>query len=66
MGCFSGCLMSSDGIQKFCGIYSAFKYSFDEFVGEKVVCLSYSSVILGLLTKLFSIAKYGNNLSAHQ
>ena len=38
MGCFSGCLMSSAGIQKlFCGIYSAFKWSFDEFVGEKVV-----------------------------
>ena len=38
MDCFSGCLMSSAGIQKlFCGIYSAFKCSFDEFVGEKVV-----------------------------
>ena len=37
LGCFSGCLMSSAGIQKlFCGIYSAFKCSFDEFVGEKV------------------------------
>ena len=48
MACFSGCLMSSVGIQKlFCGIYSAFKYSFDEFVGEKVVSLSYSSTILG-------------------
>ena len=48
MGCFSGCLMSSAGIQKlFCGIYSAFKCSFDEFVGEKVVSLSYSSTILG-------------------
>ena len=36
MGCFSGCLMSSAGIQKlFCGIYSAFKCSFDEFVGKK-------------------------------
>ena len=73
MGCFSGCLMSSAGIQKlFCGIYSAFKCSFffniklffywrlitlqycigfvkcsfDEFVGEKVVSLSYSSAIL--------------------
>ena len=35
MGCFSGCLMSSAGIPKsFCGIYSAFKCSFDEFVGE--------------------------------
>ena len=48
MGCFSGCLMSSTGIQKlFCGIYSAFKRSFDEFVGEKVVSPSYSSTILG-------------------
>ena len=29
--------MSSAGIQKlFCGIYSMFKCSFDEFVGEKV------------------------------
>ena len=41
--------MSSASIQKlFCGIYSAFKCSFDEFVGEKVVFLSYSSAILGL------------------
>ena len=48
MGCFSGCLMSSAGIQKlFCGIYSAFKCSFDEFLGEKVVSPSYSSAILG-------------------
>ena len=50
MGCFSGCLMSSAGIQKlFCGIYSAFKCSFDEFVGEKVVFLSYSSTILEII-----------------
>ena len=48
MGCFSGCLMSSAGIQKlFCGIYSGFTCSFDEFVGEKVVSPSYSSAILG-------------------
>ena len=48
MGCFSGYLMSSASIQKlFCGIYSAFKCSFDEFVGEKVVSPSYSSAILG-------------------
>ena len=46
MSCFSGCLMSSAGIQKlFCGIYSAFKCSFDEFVGDKVVSASYSSAI---------------------
>ena len=49
MGCFSGCLMSSAGIQKlFCGIYSAFKCSFDEFFWEKVVSLFCSSGILGL------------------
>ena len=48
MRCFSGCLMSSAGIQKlFCGIYSALKCSFDQFVEEKVVSLSYSSTILG-------------------
>ena len=47
LGCFSGCLMSSAGIQKlFCGIHSAFKCSFDEFVGEKVFSPSYSSAIL--------------------
>ena len=57
MGCFSGCLMSSVSIQKlFCGIYSAFKCSFDEFVQEKVVSLSYSSTILGppLMSQLFN------------
>ena len=54
MGCFSGCLMSSASIQKlFYGIYSAFKCSFDEFVGEKVVSLSYSSAILGQPHLLF-------------
>ena len=47
MGCFSGCLMSSASIQElFCGIYSVFKCSFDEFVGEKVFSRSYSSPIL--------------------
>ena len=47
MGYFSGCLMSSASIQRlFCGIYSAFKCSFDDFVGERVVSLSYSSTIL--------------------
>ena len=47
LDCFSGCLMSTAGIQKlFCGIYSTFKCSFDEFVGEKVVSPSYSSAIL--------------------
>ena len=50
MGCFSRCLMSSAGIQKlFCGIYLAFKCSFDEFVGEKVVSPSYSSAFFCIL-----------------
>ena len=48
MICFSGCLMSSASIQKlFCSINTAFKCSFDEFVGEEVVSPSYSSTILG-------------------
>ena len=34
MGCLSGCLVSSASVQRlFCGICSAFKCSFDEFVG---------------------------------
>ena len=38
MGCFSGCLMTSASDQKlFCEVCSVFSYSFDEFVGEKVV-----------------------------
>ena len=54
MGCFSGCLMSSAGIQKlFCGFFSVFKCSFDEFVGDKVVSLSYSPAILGPLPYVF-------------
>ena len=49
MGSLSWCLMSSANIQKsFCGICSPFKCSFDEFVGKKVVSLSYSSAIVGL------------------
>ena len=44
----SGCLVSSTSIQKlFCGSCSAFKWSFDEFVGEKVVSPLYSSAISG-------------------
>ena len=39
--------LSSARVQKlFCGSYSVAKWSFDEFVGEKVVSLSYPSVIL--------------------
>ena len=48
IGCLSGCLVSSASVQKlFCGICSVFKWSFNEFVGEKVVSPSYSSTILG-------------------
>ena len=55
MGCLSGCLVSSTSVQKlFCGICSAFKWSFDEFVGRKVVSPSYSSAILGPLRSVFS------------
>ena len=62
MGCFSGCLMSSAGIQKlFCEIYLAFKCSFDEFVGEKVVSLSYSSAILAPLPFLASLNSESNS-----
>ena len=47
MGCPSGYLVFSASVQKlFCGSCSAFKWSFDEFVGEKVVSPSYSSTIL--------------------
>ena len=52
MICFSGCLMSSASLQKlFCGVCSALKCSFEEFVREKVVFLSYSSAIF--LSHLF-------------
>ena len=63
MGCLSRGLVSSTSIQKlFCGSCSAFKWSFDEFVGEKVVSPSCSSAILGLPPlKAF----YGTSFSAH-
>ena len=55
MGCFSGHLMSAASYQKlFCELCSAFNCSFDEFVGEKVVSLSYSSTILEFVLKQFS------------
>ena len=47
IGCLSECLMSSTSVQKlFCRICSAYKWSLDEFVEEKVVSLFYSSTIL--------------------
>ena len=57
MGCLSGCLMSSASMQKlFCGVYLAFKCSFDEFVREKVVSPSYSSAIFRVCLCLFLIS----------
>ena len=48
LGCLLGCLVSSASVQKLlCGSCSIFKWSFDEFVGEKVVSPSDSSAILG-------------------
>ena len=50
--------MSSAGIRKlFCGIYSMFKCSFDEFVGEKVFSPSYSSAILAPPKKIKFLIK---------
>ena len=47
MGCFSGRLMSAASDQKlFCKLFSPLYCSFDEFVGEKVISLSYSSAVL--------------------
>ena len=47
LGCLSGCLVSSTIIPKlFCGNCSTFKWSFDEFIVEKVVSPSYFSAIL--------------------
>ena len=58
MICFSGCLMSSASIQKlFCGVYSALKCSFEEFVREKVVSPSYSSAILGPTSGSFQMSQ---------
>ena len=60
VGCFSGHLMTSASDQKlFCEVCSVFGYSFDEFVGEKVVSPSYSSAILAPppKTKFFNVVR---------
>ena len=63
MGWLSGCLMSSASIQKlFCGICSVFKWSFNEFVGEKVVSPSCSSTILGPPPTYFLILSFRSSL----
>ena len=68
IGCLSGYLESSTSVQKLlCGSCSSFKWSFDEFVGEKVVSLLYSSAILGHPTELFnfySADPFGNTKSS--
>ena len=43
---FLGAMSSASGQKLFCEVCSAFKCSFDEFVGEKVVSPSYPSAIL--------------------
>ena len=43
---FLGLMSSASNPKLFCGVCSVFKWSFDEFVGKKVVSLSYSSAIL--------------------
>ena len=51
MDCLSGCLVSTASTQKlFCGSCSAFKWSFDEFVGEKVV----SPILFLVLNVIFT------------
>ena len=66
MVCFSGCLMSSASIQKlFCGVCSALKCSFEEFVREKVVFQSYSSAILGPPAVLPSLNKFSSYFDPH-
>ena len=53
MGCFSVYLVSSANDQKlFCVVCSAFKCSFNEFVGNKVVSPSYSSAIFAFFKVL--------------
>ena len=65
-GYLSGCPVFSASVQKlFCGSCSAFKWSFDEFVVEKVVFLSYSSAILKLLI-IFFPGKEGEALKSHK
>ena len=59
IGCLSGCLVSPASIQKlFCGVCSVFKWSFNEFVGEKVVSPSYSSILGPPLLDFISINRY--------
>ena len=58
MVCFSGCLMSSASLQKlFCGVCSALKCSFEEFVRENVIFPSYSSAIFPSLWTAILIIK---------
>ena len=59
MGYLSGCVVSSDSIQKlYSGSCSSFKWSFDDFVGEKVGSPSCSSGIFfsNLSLKYFKIS----------
>ena len=53
--------MSSASIQKFCGVCSALKCCFEEFVREKVVFPSYSSDIHKINTQKSFAFLYTNN-----
>ena len=66
MVCFSGCLMSSASLQKlFCGVCSALKCSFEEFVRENVIFPSYSSAIFpSLLIGLFKLRRFTHAVTA--
>ena len=56
LGCIFGCLVFSASVQKiFCGSFPAFKWTFDEFVADKVLSPSYSSTVLGLHTPISCI-----------
>ena len=59
MGCLSVCLVSSARVQKlFCRSFSAFTWSSDEFVGEKVVPPSYSSAVLGPAPRILFLMEF--------
>ena len=66
MGCFSGCLMSSAGIHKlFCGIYSAFKCSFDDFVGEIFLTQGLNPGLPHCRQTLYRLSHQGRLLNNH-
>ena len=64
VGCLSGCLMSSASVQKlFCGIWSAFKCCFNEFVGGEsglpILFLCYLRTTPRFRFRILAHSKYG-------